>query len=179
VAENGAAGYVQHIDLFAETVLPCGWDSLLNPHREHTIGGRTMSGLFGQLLSTILGGQQEGQSAAIGNVLQQVLTANGGGVASLLSRFEAAGLGSQAQSWVSTNRNLPISADQIGAAFSANEIEGWAAQAGTTPDKLRAVLAEALPHAVDHVTPAGQVPAPNAIPDLSSLVSRFFSSGQR
>jgi uncharacterized protein YidB (DUF937 family) len=130
-----------------------------------------MSGLFGQLLSTILGGQQQGQSAAIGNVLQQVLTANGGGVASLLSRFEAAGLGSQAQSWVSTNQNLPISADQIGAAFSANEIEGWAAQAGTTPDKLRAVLAEALPHAVDHVTPAGQVPAPNAIPDLSSLAA--------
>jgi hypothetical protein len=91
----------------AETVLPCGWDSLLNPHREHTIGGRTMSGLFGQLLSTILGGQQEGQSAAIGNVLQQVLTANGGG-ASLLSRFEAAGLGSQAQSWVSTGQKLPI-----------------------------------------------------------------------
>jgi len=139
-----------------------------------------MSGLFGQVLGAFLGGQQEGLSgAAIGNVLQQVLAANGGGVASLLSRFEAAGLGSQAQSWVSAGPNLPISGDQVSAAFSANEIEGWATQVGTTPDKLRAVLAEALPHAVDHVTPAGQVPAPNAIPDLSSLVSRFFSSAPR
>ena len=73
----------------------------------------------------------------LGTSCERVLTANGGGVASLLSRFEAAGLGSQAQSWVSTGENLPISADQIGAAFSANEIEGWATQAGTTPDKLR------------------------------------------
>lgn len=138
-----------------------------------------MSGVFGQLLGSILGGQQEGQSAAIANVLQQVLAANGGGVASLVSRFEAAGLGGQAQSWVSQGQNLPISADQIGTAFSANEIEGWAAQAGTTPDRLRAVLAEALPHAVDHVTPAGEVPAPNAIPDVSSLLGRFFSSATR
>jgi hypothetical protein len=29
------------------------------------------------------------------------------------------------------------------------------------------------------VTPGGQVPAPDAIPDLSSLVSRFFNSGAR
>jgi uncharacterized protein YidB (DUF937 family) len=138
-----------------------------------------MSGLIGQLLGNILGGQREGQPTAIAGVLQQVLTANGGGVASLVSRFEAAGLGSHAQSWVSTGDNLPVSADQIGEVFSTNEIEGWATQAGTTPDKLRAVLAEALPHAVDHVTPAGQVPTPGAIPDMSSLVSRFFSSAPR
>ena len=138
-----------------------------------------MSGLFGQLLGSILGGQQEGQPTAIASVLQQVLAGNGGGVASVISRFEAAGLGSQVQSWVSSGANLPISADQVGQTFSADEIEGWATQAGTTPDKMRAVLAEALPHAVDHVTPAGQVPAPNAMPDLSSLVSRFLGGTPR
>ena len=37
-------------------------------------------------------------------------------------------------------------------------------QAGTTPEKFCTVLAQALPHAVDHVTPGGQVPAPDAIP---------------
>jgi uncharacterized protein YidB (DUF937 family) len=138
-----------------------------------------MSGLIGQLLGNILGGQQQGGSAAIAGVLQQVLTANGGGVASLISRFEAVGLGSQAQSWVSTGQNMPVSADQIGNAFSGEEIQRWATQAGTTPDKLRAVLAEALPHAVDHVTPAGQVPPPDAMPDLASLVSRFLGSAPR
>jgi uncharacterized protein YidB (DUF937 family) len=138
-----------------------------------------MSGLIGQLLSSFLGGQKEGQPAAIAGILQQILAANGGGVDSIVSRFAAAGLGNHAQSWVSTGENLPVSADQIGEAFSANEIEGWATQAGTTPDKLRAVLAEALPHAVDHVTPGGQVPPANAIPDLSSLVSRFLGAAPR
>ncbi len=132
-----------------------------------------MSGLFGQILGNMMGGQQAGQPAAIAGILQQLLASNGG-VAGVVSRFEAAGLGGNAQSWVSTGENQPISADHIGQVFPSEQINAWATQAGTTPDKLSAVLAEALPHAVDHLTPGGQVPAPDAVPDLSSLVSRFF-----
>jgi uncharacterized protein YidB (DUF937 family) len=139
----------------------------------------TMSGFIGQILGNMMGGQQAGQPAAIAGILQRLLAANGGGVASVVSRFEAAGLGSNAQSWVSTGENQPVSADQIGKVFSPEQINAWSTQAGTTPEKMCAVLAEALPHAVDHVTPGGQVPAPDAIPDLSSLVSRFFNSGAR
>jgi uncharacterized protein YidB (DUF937 family) len=133
-----------------------------------------MSGIVNQILGGLMGGAQGNQSTALTGILQQVLSSNGGGVASLMSRFEAAGLGNHAQSWVSSGENMPVSADQIGKVFSAEEIQGWAAQAGTTPDKMSAVLAEALPHAVDHVTPDGQVPEPNATPDLSSLIGRFF-----
>ena len=125
-----------------------------------------MSGFIGQILGNMMGGQQAGQPAAIAGILQQLLAANGGGVASVVSRFEAAGLGSNAQSWVSTGENQPVSADQIGKVFSPEQINAWSTQAGTTPEKMCAVLAEALPHAVDHVTPGGQVPAPDAIPDL-------------
>jgi uncharacterized protein YidB (DUF937 family) len=138
-----------------------------------------MSGFLGQMLGSIMGGQQGGQRTAIASILQQVLAADGGGVGALVSRFEAAGLGAHAQSWVSEGDNMPVSAEQIGQVFSPEQIQGWATQAGTTPDKLQAVLAEALPHAVNHVTPGGQVPAANAQPDLSSLVSRFFGSAER
>jgi uncharacterized protein YidB (DUF937 family) len=62
---------------------------------------------------------------------------------------------------------MPISADHIGQVFSPEEIDGWAAQAGTTPDK-RSVLAEALPHAVNHLTPDGQPPEMSSIPSLLS-----------
>jgi uncharacterized protein YidB (DUF937 family) len=134
-----------------------------------------MSGFFGQMLGSFAGGQ----STAISGILQQVLAADGGGVSSLISRFEAAGLGDHVQSWVSNGENRPISADQVGDAFSADEIEGWANQAGTTPDKMREVLAAALPHAVDHVTPGGQVTEPDAMPDLSSLISRFLGGTPR
>ncbi|HEY7577221.1 MAG TPA: YidB family protein [Acetobacteraceae bacterium] len=133
-----------------------------------------MSGYLGQMLGSIMGGQQGGRQTAIAGILQQVLASDGGGVAGLVSRFEAAGLGAHAQSWVSEGDNKPVSAEQIGQVFSPEQIQGWANQAGTTPDKLQAVLAEALPHAVNHVTPGGQVPEANATPDLSSLMSRFF-----
>ena len=55
-------------------------------------------------LSALLGGSNQvgpGQSAAIANVLQQVLSQNGGGIATLISRFTDAGLGDHVQSWVS------------------------------------------------------------------------------
>jgi uncharacterized protein YidB (DUF937 family) len=143
-----------------------------------------MSSFLGQIFSAMMGGQKEGQSqpgqpTAIAGILQEVLAANGGGVAALVSRFQAAGLGSNAQSWVSTGENQPISPDQISNVFSTGQIKEWATQANTTPDKLSAVLAEALPQAVDHVTPGGQVPASNAIPDLSSLIGRFFGNVPR
>ena len=113
------------------------------------------------------------QSTAIAGVLQQVLAQNGGGIAALISRFTDAGLGDNAQSWVSGNRR-PITPDHIDQVFTQDEIASWASQAGTDPDKMRAVLAEVLPHAVDHTTPNGEIPAPNVTPDLSSLVRRFM-----
>jgi uncharacterized protein YidB (DUF937 family) len=81
-----------------------------------------MSGFIGQILGNLMGGQQTGQPNAIAAILQQVLTANGGGVSSVVSRFEAAGLGSNVQSWVSTGENQPVSADQIGKVFPPEQI---------------------------------------------------------
>jgi uncharacterized protein YidB (DUF937 family) len=138
-----------------------------------------MSGFLGQILGGIMGGQQGGQPNAIAGILQQVLASDGGGVNTLVSRFQTAGLGAQAQSWVAEGDNMPVSGAQIGQVFSPEQLQGWASQAGTTPDKLQAVLAEALPHAVNHVTPGGQIPEANAMPDLSSLMSRFFGSTAR
>ena len=136
-----------------------------------------MSGFFGQILQGALGSGQQGQASPIAGILQQVLSAPDGGnqgVAALISRFEAAGLGEHVQSWVGTGQNVPVSADQIGQVFSPQEIEGWAQQAGTTPDALRGILAEALPHVVDHATPGGAVP--EQTPDLGGLLGRLFGA---
>jgi uncharacterized protein YidB (DUF937 family) len=58
--------------------------------------------------------------------------------------------------------------------FSPDEITNWANQLGVPPDQMRMVLAEALPHAIDHATPAGEVPAPGQSLDLSALLGRFL-----
>jgi uncharacterized protein YidB (DUF937 family) len=134
-----------------------------------------MSGFLGQILQGVLGGSQQGQGSPIAGILQQVLAVSDGnnqGIAAIISKFQAAGLGQTVQSWVGTGQNASVSADQIGQVFSQQQIEGWAQQAGTTPDAMRGVLAEALPHVVDHATPGGAVP--DQAPDLSAVLGRLF-----
>jgi uncharacterized protein YidB (DUF937 family) len=147
-----------------------------------------MSGILGQILGSMLSGQAQGQAAASGaqpgapalmGILQQVLSANGNGLGSLVSQLQGAGLGSQVGSWVGNGTNQPVTPDQIGQVFSADQITGWAAEAGTTPEAMRQVLAEALPHAVDHVTPAGAVPAQDAVPDFSALLGKLLGGASR
>ena len=135
-----------------------------------------MSGILGQVLGGWMGGGQQGQSPMVA-ILQQVLASREGnqtGLSALISRFEAAGLGQQAQSWVGTGANQPVSHDQIGQVFNENQINAWAGQAGTTPDAMRQVLAQALPHVVDHLTPGGQMPPPNA--DLSGTLMNLLGA---
>ena len=131
-----------------------------------------MSGFLGQIIAGLSG--EQGQSQ-IGTLLQQVLNQNGGGIGALMSRFQEAGLGEQAQSWVNTGPNQPVSPAQIDQVFSPEEIQGWASQAGVHPDQARMLLAHALPQAVDHATPQGNVPPAGATPNLSSLISKFFA----
>jgi uncharacterized protein YidB (DUF937 family) len=136
-----------------------------------------MSGLLGQLIGNVLGGQSGSQSAAITGIIQQIIAGSSGGsggVSALVSRFEAAGLGQQAQSWVANGPNQAVSSDQLGQVFSADEVQAWAKQAGTTPDAILKVLSEALPKAVDHVTPTGQPPGQTA--DLQGMLQKFFSA---
>jgi uncharacterized protein YidB (DUF937 family) len=137
-----------------------------------------MSGFLNQMLQGVLGGGQQGQTSPLIGVLQQVMAVKDGdnqGVAAIISKFEAAGLGQHTQSWVGTGQNTPVSSDQVGQVFSSDQIAGWAQQAGTTPDAMRGVLAEALPHMVDHLTPGGQVPAQTQMPDLSGLLGRLLA----
>ena len=117
-----------------------------------------MSGMLGQLLGGLMGSGGQGQSPLV-NVLQQVL-AQQGGVGGLVSKFQQAGYGQQANSWVGASANQPVSPEQVGHVFAPEQIEQWATQAGTTPDAMRQVLAEAVPHTVDQLTPGGQVPPP-------------------
>jgi uncharacterized protein YidB (DUF937 family) len=150
-----------------------------------------MSGMLGQLLGGLLGGGQPGQpgqpvqQSPLMGILQQVLASGGqgqgtaGGVSAVVSRFEAAGLGQHAQSWVGTGANHPVTPDQVGQVFAPEQINQWATQAGTTPEAMRQVLAEALPHTVDHLTPGGQPPAQTA--DLSGMLQGLLTqlSGTR
>jgi uncharacterized protein YidB (DUF937 family) len=77
-----------------------------------------------EFLKALLGDSNQAgpeQSTAIATVLQQVLTQDGDGVATLISRFTDAGLGNSAQSWVSGNQQS-ITHDHIDRVFMQDEI---------------------------------------------------------
>lgn len=99
--------------------------------------------------------------------------------AAINSKFLAAGLGPHVQSLVGTGETVPVSGDQVAQAFSPEQIEGWATQAGTTLDAVKDVPAQALPRMADHLTTGGAVPADTSeMPDLSGLLARFMGGAR-
>lgn len=145
-----------------------------------------MSGFFGALLSgggmlTQLLGTTEGATAGGLPVMLRQLVGSGqsgttGGLQSLVAQFESAGMGEHIRSWIGTSENLPITAEQVTQAIPADHLDEWAGKFGIPRDKISALLAEILPHAVDHVTPGGTLPAPgDALPDMPSLQKRLMS----
>ncbi len=135
-----------------------------------------------EFLSQIVGGlmgNTAGIAASLPGMLTQLLGtaqgAAGGGLPALLAQFENAGLGQQVSSWVGTGENLPVTPEHIVAAIPPEQLDAWAAKVGISHEQLTTVLAEILPHAIDHATPNGQLPAEgSAAPDLSGLVGRLF-----
>jgi uncharacterized protein YidB (DUF937 family) len=78
-----------------------------------------------------------------------------------LNQLRAAAYGPQVDSWISTNKNLAIHPEQLRAALGPETAQRIAAATGMTPDAASQMLANAMPLAVNHLSPTGQWPAPN------------------
>lgn len=116
------------------------------------------------LLNDLLGGQGQGQAAGGGSLIGMAgqLIEKAGGLQGLLGILQQHGLGTAAQSWVGTGANQPVSGDQLGQALQGgglgSMVQELAGKAGMDPNQLLGQLSQLLPHAVDHMTPNGQVP---------------------
>lgn len=120
------------------------------------------------LLDGLLGGLMGGTSGSGAGATQQqnplVLMAlqllqQNGGLQGMLSKFQQAGYGAQADSWVSTGQNLPISADALQQVLGHGQLGQIAQQLGMSQGEAAGGLASLLPQMVDRMTPQGQVPA--------------------
>jgi uncharacterized protein YidB (DUF937 family) len=113
-------------------------------------------------LNDLLGSQ--GQQAGAGSLISAAgqLIDRAGGVQGLISTLQQHGLGGAVQSWVGTGTNQAISSDQLGQALQnsglGSVVQEQAAKLGVDPNELLGKLSQVLPHAVDHLTPDGQVP---------------------
>ena len=119
-----------------------------------------LDGLAGQVLGSVLGGNEQGTQSGAGNMLQeilQMLQGQQGGLGGLVAQFQQAGLGDQVKSWISTGSNLPINADQLKAALGDDTIANIASKLGMSQGDAAGGLADLLPQIVDKLTPNGQV----------------------
>ncbi len=105
-------------------------------------------GLLGELGGLLAG-------AAAGSASGGALS---GGLGSLLEQFRNAGLGQEVESWVGNGQNQTITADQINSVIGQGKIADIARQAGIDPAQMSQLLAQALPHLIDKLTPSGQSP---------------------
>lgn len=127
---------------------------------------------LGSLLGGLLGGGQGGSGGG-GNILGSLLGAlmGGGGGAQaaawrseqplggLMDMLTKSGLADQAQSWIGTGENKAVSGPEIARALPGETLQKVAEQAGVSPEQAADQIAQALPQAVDKLTPAGSMPS--------------------
>ena len=119
------------------------------------------------ILDSILGGLLGGNANAspLQSVLGSLLGGGGGagggmgGLGGLLQQFQQAGHGDTANSWVGNGANQPISPGALQDVFGHDRINQWSQQTGMSSGDLLSQLSNLIPHAVNHMTPDGQVPA--------------------
>ena len=130
----------------------------------------------GQVLGGI-GAQGQG-SAGGGNQLLQLLVAyiqnQPGGLAGLLGRFQQAGLGDLAATWVGSGPNQAVASDQLEAALGSEAIEGIAAALGGGRENALTGLSALLPNLVDQLTPKGKVDDDLDLNDALGALSKRF-----
>jgi uncharacterized protein YidB (DUF937 family) len=111
--------------------------------------------MLDQLTKQVAGdGNAEKVVQKVGPLLERV-----GGVDGLKQKFEQAGLGDVAQSWIGTGSNKSVSPDQVKDALGQQQVAQIANEAGVSTDEAASGLSKVLPDAVDNVTPSGQVPS--------------------
>ncbi len=136
---------------------------------QNVLGGLLGGGSGGGSMGTKAGGMNAGAiAAALMPLLGKLL--KGGGLSKVLENAHASGLSAQADSWVGTGENQPVSGQEIKGVVGDDAVKEVAQQAGISEDEAADVLAKVVPHVVSGLTPAGQVPSED---ELSQLAAKF------
>lgn len=82
-----------------------------------------------------------------------------GGLGGLMEKFNQAGMGDMAKSWVGSGENAPISGDQLGQVLGGDMMSDLASKLGMSQGDAAGSLAQMLPGLIDKLTPNGHAPA--------------------
>jgi uncharacterized protein YidB (DUF937 family) len=120
--------------------------------------------------------QANQHAGALSMILEYVNSPQVGGIAGLQRMFEEKGLGGIVASWISTGQNLPISADQLQNVLHGGALENMAAKSGIDTSQLTTIFSQLMPHAVDQMTPNGQIPDSSALDQMMKGLAAGQSS---
>jgi uncharacterized protein YidB (DUF937 family) len=152
-----------------------------------------LDGLIGNVIGSMLGGNQGqgqdplgsvlgrlggGNQPQSGNLLLQLalsMLQQNGGLEGILGKLREGGLSQQADSWVGTGQNMNISADQLQQVFGSSGISDLASRLGMSEQQASSGLAQLLPEVINQLTPEGQVPE-NSNDEISQGLSMLANS---
>jgi uncharacterized protein YidB (DUF937 family) len=112
-------------------------------------GGKAM-GLLDGLIGGVVGA---GMATAVNDIMQKH-----GGLEGMVKEFQSKGMGDAVKSWVGMGPNMGISPDQVHQMLGPDMLATLAQKTGMNVDDLKAKLAQAIPMAVDKMTPGGAIP---------------------
>lgn len=95
-------------------------------------------------------------SGGVGGILGSL--GGAGALSGLLEQLRRRGLGEQVDSWVRPGPNRPVAPAELEQALGRDEVEALVEETGVPRQALLAELAQALPEAVDELTPEGTEP---------------------
>ncbi|HVW48967.1 MAG TPA: YidB family protein [Trinickia sp.] len=128
-------------------------------------------------------GSALGQTNADGQPHQNLLTAvmefvnnQPGGINGLVQKFHEHGLGDIVQSWIGAGPNQSVSPETLQNVVGSDALSQLASKLGVPPEQASALLAQVLPHVLNHATPNGETP-PSGQFDVASVLSSIQGAG--
>nr|WP_179404678.1 YidB family protein [Burkholderia guangdongensis] len=122
------------------------------------------------MVGGLIGGEAGGNSQnALVSAALEFVNNQPGGLNGLIQKFQQGGAGDIIGSWVGNGENQPISGDALQNVLGSDAVGALASKIGIDPSQASGLLAQVLPHVVNHATPDGQVPAGGQV-DTSSVL---------
>lgn len=134
------------------------------------------SGGLDDMLGGLLGGRGAGGGGSAMGALLPVLAGvlASGGLSKVMGGLKANGLSAQADSWVGTGTNEPVSGRDVEQAVGQEQIQQIAKQLGVSESEAADAVAKALPEVVDKVSPDGKLPPDQ---DLDAAFDKLAKGG--
>ena len=134
-------------------------------------------GILGEMVKGLLGkvlGGGSSQNPLMDIAMGLITNPQSGGLQGLIQTFKEKGLGDAMSSWISTEKNQPVSGDQIQNALGGNLIQQIAEKLGSSKSEVSGGLANLLPDMIDKLTPNGKLPEGDQLSQGLEMLKKSF-----